>query len=308
MEQLEIKETKIQVRHHNVITNARHELSAVQLDIYFMMLSRLKPGDSKDTKYIISVKEIEELTGRQWNYQQLREATAGLIGKVFEIEEEDGLLQVAMMSSAKYLKGQGRIQLSIAEDLKPYLVDLKNNFTSFQLFCVLSMTSKYAKWLYVQFSRWKDLGAMTFEVEQLRYRLNLKDPSGKAPEQYKQWGQFKDYVLEPAIRQINEVSDLRVAYAVTEKKGKSIHKLTFTIKMVSQVQTVIPFESEELDREAAQLKGRLRDIGILDTNLINKILNSTELRKKANKCLYDISLRRKDINNPGGYFRTTLGI
>jgi len=307
MEIVEEKDTKLQVRHHNVITNARHELTAVQLDIYFMMLSRLKPGDSKDTKYLISVKEIEELTGRQWNYQQLREATAGLIGKVFEIEEEDGLLQVAMMSSAKYLRGQGKIQLSIAEDLKPYLVDLKNNFTSFQLFCVLSMTSKYAKWMYVQFSRWKDVGFLMYEVEQLKYRLNLKDPNGKAPEQYKQWGQFKDNVLEPAIKQINELSDLRVSYVI-EKKGKSIHKLNFTIKHVAQFQTVIPFELEDSDREAVQLKNRMRDIGILDTKLINQILESTDLRKKANKCLYDIALRRKEINNPGGYFRTTMGI
>ena len=307
MEVNEVKSPQIQVRHHNVITNARHELSAVQLDIYFMMLSRLKPGDSNDTKYYISVKEIEDLTGRQWNYQQLRDATYGLIGKVFEIEEEDGLLQVSMMSSAKYLKGQGRIQLSIAEELKPYLVDLKNNFTSFQLFCVLSMTSKYAKWLYVQFSRWKDIGYLSYELEQLKFRLNLKDPSGKQAEQYKQWGQFKDYVLEPSIKQINENSDLRISYT-TAKKGKSIHKLNFTIKHVAQFQTVIPFELSEGDRETEVLKNRIREIGILDNNLINTILSSTDLRKKANKCLYDIAIRRKDINNPGGYFRTTLGI
>ncbi|WP_162055972.1 replication initiation protein [Pontibacter pamirensis] len=307
MEVNEVKAPQLQVRHHNVITNARHELSAVQLDIYFMMLSRLKPGDSNETKYYISVREIEDLTGRQWNYQQLRDATYGLIGKVFEIEEEDGLLQVSMMSSAKYLKGQGRIQLSIAEELKPYLVDLKNNFTSFQLFCVLSMTSKYAKWLYVQFSRWKDIGYLSYELEQLKFRLNLKDPSGKQSEQYKQWGQFKDYVLEPSIKQINENSDLRISYT-TAKKGKSIHKLNFTIKHVAQFQTVIPFELSEGDRETEVLKNRMREIGILDNNLVNTVLSSTELRKKANKCLYDIAIRRKDINNPGGYFRTTLGI
>ncbi|MFC6998789.1 replication initiation protein [Rufibacter roseus] len=298
---------KLQVRHHNAITNARHELSAVQLDIYFMMLSRLRPGDSKETRYSISVKEIEELTGRQWNYKQLREATAGLIGKVFEIEEEDGLLQVALMSSAKYLNGQGRIQLSIADELKPYLIDLKSNFTSFQLYCVLSMTSKYAKWMYVQFARWKDIGHLSYEVEQLRTRLNLKDPTGKNPEQYKQWGQFKDNVLEPAIKQINTSTDLRISYTV-EKKGKAIHKLNFVIKSVAQFQTVIPFETAHETAEDSRLRERLRDIGILDTKLVRKVLDSTELRRKANKCLHDISLRRNKIDNPGGYFRTTLGI
>jgi plasmid replication initiation protein len=305
MEAKVVKDPQLQVRQHNVITSARHELSAVQLDIYFMLLSRLKPGDN--SKYEISVREIEELTGRQWNYQQLRDATSGLIGKVFEIEEEDGLLQVALMSSAKYIKGQGRIQLTVAEELKPYLVDLKNNFTSFQLFCVLSMTSKYAKWLYVQFSRWKDLGYISYELEKLKFRLNLKDPKGKQPEQYKQWGQFKDNVLEPAIRQINESSDLRVSYD-TEKKGKSIYKVNFTIKRVPQFQTVIPFELSENDREAAGLKTRMRNIGLMDNKIINQVLESPELRKKAIKALYDISLRKATLSNPAGYFRTTMGI
>ncbi len=297
--------TNLQVRQHNVITNARHELSAVQLDIYFMLLSKLKPSDN--SRYEIGVKEIEDLTGRQWNYQQLKDATLGMIGKVFEIEEEDGLLQVALMSSAKYLKGQGRIQLTIAEELKPYLVDLKNNFTSFQLFCVLSMTSKYAKWMYVQFSRWKDIGYLSYELEQLKYRLNLKDPKGKLPEQYKQWGQFKDNVLEPAIKQINEFSDLKVSYE-TEKKGKSIYKINFIVKHLPQFQSVIPFEIEEKDRETIALKNRLHNIGILDNKIINQVLESPELRKKAGKALYDIALRKASLTNPAGYFRTTMGI
>ncbi len=299
------KIAKVQVRQHNVITNARHELSAVRLDIYFMLLSRLKPGDN--SKYEISVREIESLTGRQWNYQQLKDATSGLIGKVFEIEEEDGLLQVALMSSAKYLKGQGRIQLTVAEELKPYLVDLKNNFTSFQLFCVLSMSSKYAKWLYVHLSRWKDVGYIAYEVDDLRVKLNLKDPRGKAPEQYKQWGQFKDNVLEPAMKQINECSDLKVSY-LTDKKGKSIHKIGFFIKHLPQFQTVIPFELAEGDREALSLKNRLHSIGIIDTKLINQILESPELRKKAFKALYEVTIRKSSLSNPAGYFRTTLGI
>jgi plasmid replication initiation protein len=303
-----IKEGKIsQVRHSNAITSARHELSATQLDLYFMLLSLLKPNHIN--RYEISVKQIENLTGRSWNYQQLKDATLDLIGKVFEIEEPDGLLQVSMLSSAKYVKGTGKIQLTIAEELKPYLVDLKNNFTSFQLYSVLSMSSKYAKWLYVQFSRWKDIGVLKVELEELKFKLNLKDPAGKAPEQYKQWGQFKDNVLEPSMRQINEHSDLEIKYT-TEKIGKKINKILFYIKSRKQFQPLIPFGLEDNttdDIEAIRLKERMRAIGVVDSNLVKSILADPELRIKANKALYDMAFN-KTISNPGGYFRKIIGL
>jgi plasmid replication initiation protein len=305
METKPTQQDQLQIRQHNAITNARHELSATQLDIYFMLLSRLKPDNNN--KYEIGAMEIENLTGRQWNYQQLRDATAGLIGKVFEIQQEDGLLQVAFLSSAKYIKGQGRIQLTIAEELKPYLVQLKNNFTSFQLHCVLSMSSKYAKWMYVLCSRWKDVGYLEQDLEDLRHRLNLKDPRGKSPEVYKQWGQFKDNVLEPAIKQINEHSDLQVSYTI-EKKGKSVHRLKFTINRLAEFQTIIPFELDDTDREAVTLKSRMNALGILDNNLINQILESKELRQRAIKALYEVQMRKSQLNSPAGYFRTTMGI
>lgn len=301
------KEGQIQVRQHNAITNARHDLSSVQLDIYFMLLSLLRPGDTQNTKYEIGILQIEEITGRKWNYQQLRDATAGLIGKVFEIEEKDGLLQVSMMSSAKYLKGKGKIQLTISEDLKPYLVDLKNNFTSFQLYCVLSMSSKYAKWMYVQFSRWKDIGYYSYELDDLKILLNLKDPKGKVPEQYKQWGQFKDYVLEPAVRQINELSDISITFQI-EKKGKSVHKIHFTIDQVKRFQTIIPFEIDDVDREGMQLKNKMYSIGIHDNKLIKLIINTPDMRKKAHKWFFDYSQKKDGIKSPAGHFRTSMGI
>jgi len=95
---------------------------------------------------------------------------------------------------------------------------------------------------------------------------------------------------------------------ILKKKGRSIHRLNFTIKRIPQFQTVIPFELDEEDREAISLKNRLHGIGILDNKIINQILESPELRKKAGKALYDIALRKSSLNNPAGYFRTTMGI
>jgi hypothetical protein len=71
---------------------------------------------------------------------------------------------------------------------------------------------------------------------------------------------------------------------------------------------VIPFELDDNDREAASLKSRMVAIGLLDNKIINQVLESPELRKKAHKALYDIALRKSNLSNPAGYFRTTMGI
>lgn len=298
---------KLEVRQSNVITHSRHELSATQLDLYFMMLSLVRENDETGKVYEISVKEIETITGRMWNYNQLLEATEGMIGKVFRIEQHDGILQVAMLSSAKYVRGMGKIELSIDKNLRPYLLDIKNNFTSFQLHCVFSLSSKYAKWMYLQFSRWKDIGFVSFEIEELRLLLNLKDPSGKLPEQYPQWIEFRNRVLNTSVRQINETTDLRISYEL-EKKGRSFHRINFTIIRVNQYQSIIPFELEETDKEALQLKNKMYSIGIQNNELIKLVIDTPSLRKKAHKWFYDYAMKKDGIKSPAGHFRTALGI
>jgi|GEM_PF-4322650 len=299
-----------EIRQHNVITNSRHELSAVQLDVYFMLLSRLKNNQPNQFKYSIKAKEIEDLTGRVWNYNQLKDSTEALIGKVFEIQQEDGVLQVAMLSSAKYLTGKGIIELTISEELKPYLLDLKSNYTSFQLYCVLTMSSKYAKWMYVQLSRWKDLGSKTYTLDELRILLNIKDPRGKEPEMYKQWAQVKQFILDPAMEQINNYSDLKVSYTPI-KKGRSFDSVRFIIDVRSEVQTVIPYELEDFDLDAIKLKRQMNEIGIMDNAKIKKVLDSPEKRIQAFKWFYDFQMRKntaQDIKSPSGHFIKSLDI
>ena len=76
------------VRQHNAITQARYDYTACQLDIFFFLHSRLRRDDAPDREYTIYVKDVEAMTGRQWNYHQLREATADMGSRMFELENE----------------------------------------------------------------------------------------------------------------------------------------------------------------------------------------------------------------------------
>src|SRR5688572_8979116 len=103
----EIEKTKaIEIRQHNAITTARYEMSACEMDIVFYLLSLLKKEDQKGKMYQVRVKDLQEVTGREWNYNQFIDATSALRSREYIIENDKRLLQVGLLASAEYIKGE----------------------------------------------------------------------------------------------------------------------------------------------------------------------------------------------------------
>jgi len=204
-------------KQHNAITSGRYDFTACQLDILFMILSSLKEDK---LKYTIYAKDIELLTGREWNYQQLRKSTEDIGSRMFEIETEKSYKQIWLFQSVEYLSGQGAFEVMISEPAKPLFFELKNNFTHFQLKSVLGCTSSYAKRLYMLACQWRIVGRFPkpIPIIELKKMLGLVDKKGK--EQYTQIGQLKEYVLDIAKKQINENTDMHFDYELY-KKGRS---------------------------------------------------------------------------------------
>ena len=123
----------LEIRQHNAITTARYEMSACEMDIVFYLLSLLRKEDKLGTFYRVKVLDLMAMTGRQWNYQQFLEATSALRGREYVFQDDHRVLQVGLLASAEYLKGEGVIELEISEKIRPYFIDLKRNFTSFRL-------------------------------------------------------------------------------------------------------------------------------------------------------------------------------
>ena len=100
------KNKAIEIRQHNAITTARYEMSACEMDIVFYLLSLLKKEDQKGKMYHVRVKDLQEVTGREWNYNQFIDATSALRSREYIIENEKRLLQVGLLASAEYKKGK----------------------------------------------------------------------------------------------------------------------------------------------------------------------------------------------------------
>lgn len=259
------------IKQHNTITSGRYDFSACQLDILFMLLASLDESDEVSKQYHIRVKDIELITGRKWNYQQLREGTEDMMSRVFEIQMPQGLRQIVLFTTVQYLDGTGSFYMKINEDARPYFFDLKNNFTLLELKSVLSCTSKHAKRLYSLACQWRGTGGHTYSIGELKEMLGLKDPKGKEKEQYTQIGELKKYVLDIAKKQINEQTDIVFDYELLKIRGRSYD----TIKLFCgfskpnlQLQLDIDFkgdlEKQKKNGELLQKIANIQAVGIRD--------------------------------------------
>lgn len=212
-------------KQHNAITSGRYDFSQCQLDILFMVLASLK--EDKLT-YRIKVKDIELLTGRTWNYQQLKASTEDMGSRMFEIEDAESYKQVWLFSEVSYIKGKGEFEISISDRAKHLFFELKNNFTYFQLKSVLACNSKFAKRLYMIACQWKSIGKFPkpVKISDLKEMLGLVDKKGI--ELYSRIADFKKNVLDIAKKQINEQTDLSFDFELF-KHGRSFEYIQIYI-------------------------------------------------------------------------------
>lgn len=244
------------IKQHNTITSGRYDFSACQLDILFMLLSQLNENDPVIHKYNIRVKDIEMITGRTWNYQQLKDSNADMMSRVFEvITERNTLKQLVLFSSVEYVDGTGSFDMKINDDARPYFFDLKNSFTLLELKSVLSCSSKHAKRIYSLACQWRTAGGHTYSISDLKEILGLKDPKGKEPEQYAEISAFQKYVLSVAKKQINEKTDIYFDYELLKIKSRSFTHIKllcgFSKPSFGQLEIDFQYSPEDLRKIAS---------------------------------------------------------
>ena len=176
--------------------------------------------------------------GRELKHGQVKASTEKLLSRVYNILEGEDLLQVCMISSARYVKGTGRIAIRIDPEVRPYLFDLKSNFTKFGFYVVMTLKSKYSKRIYEMLSQFRNTGIMRVSVAELKRRLWLMDPKTEQ-EKYTSWTKFTAKVLKVAEQELKEHSDIYFTYTA-EKVGRKFTDLEFKIQQASTLPACIP--------------------------------------------------------------------
>lgn len=296
-----MKELKT-ISQHNELTSSRYDFTPLEKNIIYMLMAQLGRNDPSDKFYYISISEMQNKTGVESKYKHYDDAVNRLMDKRLKITRANGnRLTTSFVSSAEYIEGKGYIEIAIDPKMRPFLFELKQNFTTFQLELALSLKSKYSKRIYEMISQYKDTGFMTSRILELKEKLDLYDPE-TGEEQYIQWAAFKMNVLDVAKREVAQHTNLE--FTVDARKlGKKIEILDFYIKEKSY-QTTIDFKDD-----STALFGRLVNKFGLRKDQAQKAIDKYG-EKELPKLLYPIMVDRSNgkIGNIGAYTSKVLGV
>ncbi|MFZ7130660.1 replication initiation protein, partial [Avibacterium avium] len=137
-------------------------------------------------------------------------------------DDEYVLDEVVFVTDRTYFKKEGRFRIMFHERLMPYIAELHGRYTKYKLMNIGALSSTHSIRLYELCSQYRDTGWRQTSLVDLKDWLQISD-------KYPRYNSFREWVLEPAIAEINTKSDLLVGVKPI-KRGRSIVALKFTIK------------------------------------------------------------------------------
>ena len=166
-------------------------------------------------------------TTRQNGYLMMKEAEDTLFNRRFSyIDDEGKLVKSRWLSQVRYLDDEGAIEIVFTPAVVRGITRIdgaEEFFTKYLLEQTATMTSNYSVRLYELLVQWKTAKKTpVFELDKFRGQLGVED------EEYKAMSNFKIRVLDLAVEEINEKSDLNVEYE-NVKKGRKIIGFKFKV-------------------------------------------------------------------------------
>lgn len=226
-----MEQTPLLVYKSNALVEAAYRLSVQEQRIILACISQVRRDETVTDEVLYSIRaaELAKLSGTavEAAYGELKAAALRLKRREVRLTQEpngkgkkSAVMVTGWVQTIIYREGEGRVELRFTKDMLPYLTELTQQFTKYELADVAKMESAYGIRLYELLKQWNSVGCREIEIEQLREWLQLEG-------RYASIKDFKRWVLEPAVAQIEEHSPLTVNWE-QRKTGRQVTHLSFT--------------------------------------------------------------------------------
>lgn len=213
------------VESNDIISKARHDLTARELKLMDFVISKIQPNDKEFTTVNSSMYELTKVLNIKQNgknYSDMAKTIGELRKKEVLIYDEKhrAITQTGWVQSAKYYE-HGKVTIRLNEDLAPHLLGLKTNYTQHLLIDTTKLKSRYSILLYKLMresdkDKGKSISILQGTPEQFREWLG-------APKDY-DYAIFKRNILKKAVEEINlKIDDMDLEILQARRGRKVVH-------------------------------------------------------------------------------------
>lgn len=210
----------------NELVEAGYRLSLAEQRMIILSLGQIDSRDLTQKKVTLYAKDY----AKEWGVsevnamREIKQATNRLFDRYITLKNADETTKFRWIQSiAKYHKGEARISFTFSDDILPFLfeLDFKLGVTKYEFLNVSGFSSVYSFRLYELAVKMLGMKNQRIEVDELRRILQLED-------KYQQIRELNRKVITPAMKDINEKSDLLLNIEPV-KLGRNIVAFEFQI-------------------------------------------------------------------------------
>lgn len=225
-------DTRNYVVQANTLIGGKQALKLNSAKLIRSAIMQVVRDDEELKPYIITVNELSELLNVSASdiYRDIDDMTDDIISNPVYVREMKegrtiGFIKIPWVTRCEYKSDVG-VAIKLNEELKPFLINLKEHYTQYTLGEVLAMRSVYAIRIFeILQSRVMNGNVprngidITLSVHELRECCGCED-------KYKAFGDFKKRVIDKAVSEINRVTcyDLTFSY---QKSGRNVVAIDF---------------------------------------------------------------------------------
>jgi plasmid replication initiation protein len=211
----------------NDLVEARYRLNLQESHVVLWLLTQIRQEDEDFKMHSLKISDFAKMCGVEVDgkYKELRKITMGLIQRGLSIynPQTKEWLQVSWLSSALYKTKQGVVLLEFSPKLKPYLLQLRTQFTKINIADAMGFKSIYALRIF----------ELLVQVEKIGYRKmsvsELREWCGIGKDEYELYKDLKKRALNRAKTEINTKTDYEIDF-IEIKTSRKVTDLEWTIK------------------------------------------------------------------------------
>ena len=231
----------------NALMNASYNLDLVEQRLILLAILEARESgkgiNANDPLTVHAESYINQFgVARQTAYQALKDACKDLFARQFSYQEkrERGRANITSrwVSQIAYIDETATVEVIFAPAVVPLITRLEEQFSQYDIEQISGLSSAYAVRLYELLICWRSTGKTpVIELAEFRKRLGVLDS------EYTRSDNFKRWIIENPIKQINEHTDITATYE-QHKKGRIITGFSFKFKQKKKKERGTPKNSD----------------------------------------------------------------